>query len=589
MTYPRLPCLTAILSLASLFFASAPARADYPIASHRYLADPAAWVHDGRVYLYCSNDDDNVGDDSYEMASLVAVSSSDLKNWTDHGEVLRVPEDASWASFAWAPAVVERNGTFYMYFGNNANGVGVVTSTSPTGPFSDPRGSALVNSSTPGATGTNSWLFDPSVFVDDDDQAYLYFGGNGENNARVIRLNSDMISVSGSAMALSIQYFFEASWMHKHNGIYYFSYSTNPDNDLRIDYLTSSSPISGFTYRGTAAPQPPSNNNNNNHASIFEFNGVWYHAYHNRYVAEQTGDPPGYKRSIALERLDYNADGSIVPVTYTTDGLAQLGNLDPYTRVEAETFNAQSGIETEPCSEGGMDVTEIDDGDWVRLRGVDFGSLGAESFSARVASAASGGNIEIRLGEPMGTLVGNCAVSATGGAQTWTTSSCAVSGATGIADLYLRFTGSGSSLFTVNYWQFTPIAGGSGGAGGNGGAATGGSGGESGSGTTGGLGGAANSGGAASGGASTNGGAGAAVNLGGNAAGSAGRRDENSGASGGCGCRAAGDSSSGGWLGLVSLAAIALGRARGARHRNRAPHLAPFSRGRRCNCRSSRR
>lgn len=398
MLVPRLPrgFLYAALLGPSLF-ASPRARADFPIASHRFLADPASLVHDGRLYLYASNDDDNDSDDAYEMHSLVCVSTSDLKNWTDHGEVLRVPRDAAWANFSWAPALVERDGTIFMYFGNNANGIGVVSSTSPTGRFTDPKGSALVTSSTPGASGTDSWLFDPGVFVDDDGQAYLYFGGNGESNARVIRLNSDMISVSGSAIALTVPYFYEASWMHKRNGTYYFSYSTNPDNGLRIDYLTSTSPTSGFTHRGTAGPQPPSNENNN-HAAIFEWNGVWYHAYHNRYVATQRGVPPGYKRNLALERLEYNADGTTIrEVTYTTDGLQQLENLDPYARVEAETFNGESGIETEPCSEGGMNVTEISNGDWLGIRGVDFGSMGARSFSARVASGASGGNIELRL------------------------------------------------------------------------------------------------------------------------------------------------------------------------------------------------
>ena len=116
------------------------ARADYPIASHRFLADPASLVYDGRLYLYASNDDDNDSDDGYEMHSIVCVSSSDLKNWTDHGEVLRVPRDASWASYSWAPALVLRNGTIFMYFGNNANGIGVASSTTPTGRFTDPKG-----------------------------------------------------------------------------------------------------------------------------------------------------------------------------------------------------------------------------------------------------------------------------------------------------------------------------------------------------------------------------------------------------------------------------------------------------------------
>src|SRR5262245_3717254 len=114
---------------AVLLVAAGEARADYPIASHRFLADPASLVFGNRLYLYASNDDDNVNDNAYEMKSLVCISTSDLKNWTDHGEVFRVPRDASWAAMSWAPTLVERAGRIYMYYGNNANGIGVASST----------------------------------------------------------------------------------------------------------------------------------------------------------------------------------------------------------------------------------------------------------------------------------------------------------------------------------------------------------------------------------------------------------------------------------------------------------------------------
>jgi arabinoxylan arabinofuranohydrolase len=438
--------------------ASRPALADYPIASHRYLADPGSLVSGGRVYLYASNDDDNPVEGGYQMKSIVCVSSGDLKNWTDHGEVLRVPANAGWANDSWAPAAIERNESVYLYFGNNANGIGVASSASPLGPFTDPIGAALVSFGTPGAAGTNMWLFDPSVFIDDDGQAYLSFGGNADNNARIIPLNSDMVSVAGAAVALTVPSFFEASWLHKQGGLYYLSYSTTPAAGLRIDYMTSTSPTSGFTYRGVVGGQPPSNDNNNHH-SIFELEGSWYHAYHNRLVATQAAIPTTYRRNLALEPLAYNTDGTIQQVTYTTDGVAQLASLDPYTRVEAETMNAQSGIETEPSSAGGMNVTDIQGGDWVRLRGVDFGSSGAVSFGASVASATSGGAIELRLDSLDGALIGTCTVPGTGGSQAWAIATCPVSGATGEHDLYLTFTGVGSPLFNLDYWQFATAEG----------------------------------------------------------------------------------------------------------------------------------
>lgn len=469
-----MPQRTLSLSVLALLLAfTGHARADYPIASHRFLADPAALVHEGRVYLYNSNDDDNPND-GYEMKSIVCVSSADMKNWTDHGIVFQVPADASWAHHSWAPQPLERDGTIYLYFGNNANGVGVASSKDPAAGFKDAKGSALVDSNTPGASGSNIWLFDPGVLLDTDGKAYLAFGGNGENNARLIQLGSDLVSVTGSAMALSPKGFFEAAFLFKRNDVYYFAYSTNSANGLRIDYLKSSSPMSGYTYGGILADQPPENGNNN-HASEFEFQGRWYHAYHNRVVAKKAGVPDTYKRNIALEVLDFNADGSIKEVTYTTDGVPQVGTLDPYVRVEAETTNAQSGIETERSSGGGMYVSSIGDGDWIRVRGVDFGSSGAKSFSASVAATGTG-SIEIHTDSATGPVLGKCDVAATGGAQTWATTSCDVTGATGVKDLVFAFKGS----FAFDFWQFTPVDGGAGsggaGGGGAGGAASGGGG-----------------------------------------------------------------------------------------------------------------
>jgi len=518
--------------------ASAPARADYPIASHRYLADPGSLVYNGRVYLYNSNDDDNNG--GYQMHSVVCVSTSDMKNWTDHGIVFQVPAGASWANDSWAPQPIVRDGTIYLYFGNSGSGIGVATSTNPIANFKDPRGSYLINGSTPGASGTNSWLFDPGALIDSDGAAYLAFGGNGESNARIIKLGNDLTSVSGSAVKLTPTGFFEASFMFKRKDIYYLAYSSDGAHGLRIDYLSSSSPMSGYTYRGVLAGQPPVNDNNN-HASEFEFMGQWYHAYHNRSVAKGAGIDATYKRNLALEVLNFKSDDSIQEVTYTTDGVPQVGSLNPYMRVEAETTKAQSGIETEPCADGGMDVTSIADGDWVSVRGVDFGA-GAKTFSARVASTSAQGAIEVRTGSPTGTLLATCDVPMTGGAQKWQATTCNVSGATGVVkDLYFRFKGGG---FSFDSWQFTAIndtggAGGAGGVGGapgnsgSGGSATAGAAGSAVGGAFNGSGGATSSGGNASGGAVSAGGSSAAGAGPVSSAGAGGMRSPSAAGSGG--------------------------------------------------------
>jgi arabinoxylan arabinofuranohydrolase len=523
------------VSLLFVFAMNGRARADYPIMSHRYLADPGSVVYKDRVYLYNSNDDDNAEAGGYTMHSIVCVSTVDMKNWTDHGIVFQVPRDASWAQNSWAPQPIARDGKITMYFGNSGSGVGAASSTDPLGPFKDAKGSVLVDGSTPGASGTDSWLFDPGALIDDDGQAYLAFGGNGENNARIIKLGSDLASVSGSATQLAPKGFYEASFLFKRKSTYYYAYSTNSANGLRIDYLTSTSPMSGYKYGGVVAGQPPINNNNN-HASEFEYKGQWYHAYHNRTVATDAGISTTYKRNLALEVLNFNDDGTIKEVAYTTDGVPQLGHLDPYTRVEAETMNAQKGIETEPCGDGGMDVTQIDNGDWIRVRGADFGAAGAKTFSARVASTKASSTIELHVGTSSGALVGTCSVPETGGAQKFMATTCDVTGLTGVNDLAFVFKGSGSNLFAFDSWQFTGGDGtvggggaGGGGAGGSGGAAPGG----------------AAQGGTSVGGASTRGGE---ANLAGSNAGG-GRSASGGSASATGGASAGGVATTGGTLG----------------------------------------
>jgi arabinoxylan arabinofuranohydrolase len=155
-----------------------------------------------------------------------------------------------------------------------------------------------------------------------------------------------------------------------------------------------------------------------------------------------------------VEEFKFEPDGSIEKVAYTTNGVTQIGHLNPYVRVEGETFNAQSGVETEPAAGGGMTLTDLHNGDWVRVVGVDFGDREAKEFSARVAAAGEGGSIEIRLGGLDGKLISTCKVENTGGFQKWNTVKGEASGASGVQDLYLRFTGGEGPLFNLDYWQF---------------------------------------------------------------------------------------------------------------------------------------
>ncbi len=428
------------------------ATADNSIITHKYTADPNAMVWNDRVYVFCSRDDNN--GEGYDIIDYTLISSDDMVNWTDHGEVFRVPRDASWANRAYAPGAAHKNGKFYLYFPDGGSSIGVAVADKIEGPYKDAIGRALVNKSMPNCN--VEWLFDPAAFIDDDGQAYLYFGGGGSTpgtNLRVIKLGDNMISTDGTAVTISAPRSFEAAFMHKRNGIYYFSYSTDFNgSSARIDYMTSNNPMTGFQYKGIILDNPSVNNKNinlgnNNHASVVEYKNKWYVFYHERRVSNQV-----YKRSVSVDLADYNADGTMKKTVCTDNGPPQIKYLDPYDIVEAETINRQSGIKTDVCSEGGIMVTSISDGDYIRVKGVDFGD-GAERFEVRAASGSSGGRIELRLGSQTGTLVGTCEISNTGGWTTWKTFECDVSDCSGVKDLYLVFKGSGEP-FRLNWYRF---------------------------------------------------------------------------------------------------------------------------------------
>jgi arabinoxylan arabinofuranohydrolase len=444
----------ALAFLASLFCIMAllpgVARADNPIVQHIYTADPAPLVYNGRVYLYTGHDED--GSTFFTMREWRVWSSADMVNWTDHGSPMSLAT-FSWAGAdAWAGQAIFRNGKFYWYvpmrMSNGSQAIGVGVSDSPTGPFQDALGRPLIQNAE----------IDPTVYLDSDGQAYLFYG-----NPRLwyVRLNADMISYSGSPTQIPLTtagfgtrtgdpnrptLYEEGPWFYKRNNLYYMVFAARCCSEF-IGYSTSPGPTGPWTYRGTI--MPTQGNSFTNHAGVIDFNGGSYFFYHN-------GALPGgggFTRSVGVEKFNYNADGTFPTINMSTGGTPQVGTLNPYVRQEAETIAWGSGIETEAASEGGLDVGWIENGDWIKVKGVAFGA-GATSFNSRVASATSGGRIEVRLDNTTGTLVGTCSVPGTGGWQTWTTVTCAVNGATGTHDLYLRFAGGSGFLFNVNWWQF---------------------------------------------------------------------------------------------------------------------------------------
>lgn len=277
-------------------------------------ADPHITNFNGRYYLYPTTD----GYASWAAPYYKAFSSTDLVNWTDHGVILDHGPDVSWAdNSAWAPAVVAKNGRYYLYFsggaasGDTGKHLGVAVSDSPTGPFRDALGRPLVRAGAyPGQA------IDPMVFTDDDGRSYLYWG-NGA--AHVVPLNADMTSFDPAKVrTITTTGFREAAFVLKRNGTYYFMWSENDtrDEDYQVAYATGPSPLGPWTKRGVVLRKRLDVGiKGPGHHSVVRAPGTdtWYAAYHR--FALPGGN--GTNREVTVDRLTFGADGSIDPIVPT--------------------------------------------------------------------------------------------------------------------------------------------------------------------------------------------------------------------------------------------------------------------------------
>ncbi|MDZ7898895.1 MAG: glycoside hydrolase family 43 protein [Arcicella sp.] len=310
-----------------------------PLVKHIYTADPSAHLFEGKIYIYPSHDIDaeipfNDNGDHFAMEDyhVFSMESPDSEA-IDNGVALHV-KDVAWAERQmWAPDAAEKDGQYYLYFpAKKADGIfqiGVAISNSPTGPFV-PEPEAI----------KNSYTIDPAVFRDDDGKYYMYFGGiwggqmqsyrdniYDENHqepladepalgAKIAMLSDDMLQFAENVKEVEIldengkpllagdneRRFFEASWMHKYKGKYYFSYSTGDTHF--ICYATGDNPYGPFTYQGRILEPVVGWTS---HHSICDFEGKTYLFYHDSSLSEGVT----HLRSIKMTEILYDENGRI--------------------------------------------------------------------------------------------------------------------------------------------------------------------------------------------------------------------------------------------------------------------------------------
>jgi len=295
--------------------------AQNPIIKHIFTADPAPIVYKDTVFLYTGHDTALVSDKNYKMPDWHVFSSTDMVNWKDYGALLS-PHTFSWAQGeAYAGQCINRNGKFYWYVPTLHKGnadskggfaIGVAVSENPTGPFKDAIGKALITNDMTVDMKYGWDDIDPTVFVDDNGQAYLFWG-NG--SCKWVKLKENMTEMDGPITTFKPQNYMEGPWVYKRNGHYYLVYAGAGTKPEMIEYCMASSPEGPWVYKGIIQGNVP--NSFTTHPGIVDFKGKSYFFYHNG--ALPTGG--SYRRSICVDYMYYNADGTIKKIVETTTGV----------------------------------------------------------------------------------------------------------------------------------------------------------------------------------------------------------------------------------------------------------------------------
>ncbi len=321
-----------------------------PIFRDAFTADPAPLVVGDTVYVYTGHDE---GTNFYEMTEWLCYSSTNLLDWTAHGPIMN-PGDFSWSdgsATAWASQVIERNGQYFLYATvqhdatQGGKAVGVAVSSSPTGPFVDARGSALVTDGM--TTGGDAWDdIDPTIFKDDDGSYWL---GWGHGTFYLAKLKDNLTELDGAIQSFSLPDYTEGPWLFKRNDLYYMAYpsidSVNGGSE-RTAYATAPAVTGPWTYQGliTGTAQ----NSYTIHPGIIEVRNQWYFFYHNATLSLDGVGGSSFRRSVCVEYMDFNPDGTIRPVVQTVAGVSMLRTRPTDLVAEDAAGDVQLGWNTVP-------------------------------------------------------------------------------------------------------------------------------------------------------------------------------------------------------------------------------------------------
>lgn len=424
------------------------AMAENPLIQTYYSPDPAPVVFGDTLCTYSGNDE---GGSFFTMHGWRVSCTTDMVNWTDMNTLILEAGDFNGSAKKngdWASQCIRRNGKYYYYVTvestRGGRAVNVAVSDKKEGPFKDAlNGKHLA--------GPNWDYIDPTVFVDDDGQAWLYWGNP---KLYYCPLKENMIECASEIKVSDMSGFngkyTEGPWIHKRGNKYYMIYAAGgiPES---IDYSWSDSPTGPWTYKGVIMPSNEPGAAFTVHSGIVDFKGRSFFFYHN----QKNVRGGGYSRSTAIEEFTWNADGTIPTIRATNNGVVKpIKNLDPFVRVEAETkswvggmtVNTSGGytiIEHVGAEYGNVFLTKMNSGFYTKVRSVDMGD-GADRII--VCTRGNGGKLELHAGSENGALLASMNIPAS---SAWEEHTFDVTDAAGVDDLFFVVKQGG---FDFDYW-----------------------------------------------------------------------------------------------------------------------------------------
>ncbi len=454
------PIMKKALFSSAFAFVSAICFAQNPIINTSYTPDPAPFVHGNKLYLFTGHDEDDAT--YFKMNDWQVFSTEDMVNWTYLGTPIST-ETFKWAYHgdrAWAAQAIERNGKWYWYVclndANKKDVLAVAVADDPQGPYVDAIGAPLA---------TGFAFIDPTVMIDKDGRAYLFWGNKGlwygELNDDMISFKDGFKEVPGfhdpkcfGPQKMKMNWakgkeelmvgFEEGPWVSRRSDLYYLTYPSGgvPEH---MAYSTAPTINGPWTYRGRIMDE--ANNSFTIHGGEVTFKGHNYMFYHN-------GSLPnggGFHRSASVEEFTYNPDGTIPFIPFTKEGVSPIGTLDPYQRIEGETMADSWGVKTDRLAGKDHYVRKIDNGDWIKIRDVDFGTSSPASVTVQTLNFLNPGTIEFYLNS-----IGDnpfAKVEINGKESTQTVKIKSRRPITGKHDVYILFRGGDEQLFDFDWWK----------------------------------------------------------------------------------------------------------------------------------------